>query len=626
MVFTQIDNVNDIHKPSFISDINFNKKNKTPTININKDIKEVNKNTLVKNEIKEENYINDEISDVYPIFNIKSRYPKLIFSFKNYFKNLRKLLKNKNFDKEKFKEDILIVNKDFNLENYEKIILLYIEDSIKQMNVKRQAEAILEYIEFLIVYKIKLYKEMENSQINNNFYLFEYLNLNFKNEIENEKINLLESFKENLKKIKTFFEFFENLKKKIQYKINSEYYKNFLEIISEKRINDLDITEIPSTVMVMKYYYLKGKLANICGHLNKALEFFYKSREALTVCDALIITKSNKKIKKIYAKISKNFQYESYKLSEISTPEDFDYFESKYLNQNIFPNNFNISSNINTKNILNHTKTNDFLQKITHNRRKNIDTEYLKIKINKQIKTYDNLTNEITEKITQIDKEINSFKDYFKDVVILIDSTKLNSTDLKKYENLLKTCVGFYDNYVSFGDRFGLFLLNSTIVPVASFEKKQMQNYKYTKNILNYAVKDIFSFVNEINTNYINVYKAILLSLDYMNKKWNYENEKWIILFCFNFSNVDFEDSRLLIEKNNSIKNCMNLIVIGIDLNQSSVKNVLEFLKFFALKSIYIPYEDIGTLKNILKKKGIVEKKHYFPNEIYVPGKTNDMD
>jgi len=710
---------------------------------------ETNRDMTQKSEIpkdkKAENADNYEFSDL-PIFNIKSRYPKLIHSFKIYFKSIRKLIKDNNFNKAKFLEDILVLSKHINLEQFEKVILLYLHESSIQKNLIRQMEAILEYIEFLIIYKLKIVLVMEernneyldsilyenhlsnvnfinstnekNKKGNRNIAMNENNNLannnnlssnsnnaqnnNYNHQTFNNNYNFFKSknqekilfnrtekdvnnVKEYLQRIKNFISYFDVLKQKFLIRTNCENFKNFLEILTEKRIDDLDLTEIPYTVLIMRLNFLKGKLAKICGHYYKALNYFYISREYLTICDAWIIKKSNKNIKQIYELIFKKIENDLFEIENANSDADLNRIEKKYFNYDAFGcseisnhmnnsiinnkinknfinldfNNINkynnknlniLNSNIkvpkthfykNQKNNINHNNG----QKIYNNDHdvasiggdhhsvflnNNLKTKTIQDKIEIQKSLFLKYKQDIKEKITLIDKELDSFIDYNKDLIVLVDISNINNSDIKKYENLLKLSLGFYENYVCLGDRFGIFLCLDTITPLIPFEKKLISNYLFTKNNINNHVKNLdnFSYIADFdisNHASMQICKTILHTYEYLNKKWNFENEKWIIIFSFNLS-IDSENLRQKIQNENVIKKYINLIIIGIDYDSSSITKAKEFIKLFGEKSYYIGDDDVGSLKSIFRKKSLQKEKHFFPFEIYRTRKSNNLN
>lgn len=603
------------------------------------------------------------ITDLTPLYNIKSRYPKLIYSFKEYFKGLRELIKNKTIDKMKFCKDILMYYKYFNLSHFENIILLYLYESILQNNIKRQAEAILEYIDFIISYKIKTIKFFEKFDYNTldcsnyfdmNFFLFLFNLDNFNvdagnlhedkrfekrfiDEIKQNNKNLLIGYME---KLKFFFSVLEKYSTFFTSEFNSDYYKSFIEIITEKRIDDLDLTEMPNTVIIMKFYFLKGRLAKVCGHYQKSLEFFYKSRESFIISDGEIIVETNKKIKKIYCYLIKKIEEEKILLENSVALNNYDYFTKHYFNEdkNLVDNNENqntstITLNLNDFNSYNveslyknkkFDNNDNLISKSNNLRGKNILEQ-----INFQKEIHDKYIKEMLQKVMLLDSDINSYNDYFKDLLVLIDLSAINENDIKKYENLLKLSIGFYDNYICIGDRFGVFLFHDDLIPILKFEKKNISDLSITKNCLNHSIKNIhclsvFNNNQKKMSNNSQICKNLLLAYQFLNKKWNYENEKWIIVFCFHFF-IDSMEFMQRIEKEENIKKYINLIIIGIDFDAYAVNKAKEFLKLFGEKSHYINDDDVTSLKNIFKKKVLMKDNFFFPFEMY-KSKNNEIN
>jgi hypothetical protein len=551
-------------------------------------------------------------------FNVNSRYPKLMYSFKTYFKSIRFLSKNKNFEAEKFNNDISITFKDIDLKLYEFYLLQYIEESIDNGNYKRIGESILEYIEFIIVYKIKNLESREN---NNKSYNCKNDNYNpySKNEEESEnflfnseeKINLNpinQNYDNILSEIKSFFGFFNAIKTKFSSKMKIEYMKNYMDIMTEKRINDLDLIENPIFILIMKSYYLQGKLAKICGHYDKALEYFYKSRECLAICDAHLIKKSNKNIIKIYEILINKLNEEQEKSKNNSNID----LKSNKKRKN---SNININSPNNDNQRFSKDNWSNFIQQ---------KLDYLR-----------NIE-ELKTNIKNINEEMNNFNDKYKDILVLIDINNINIIDNKKYENLIKLVNGLFDNYVCIGDRFGLCYFNNVITTVLPLEKKQISNSIFVKNNFNNAVKCLNNLINEeINNNYnenlnlnlkSNVCKNIMSAFDYLNNKWSNINEKFILIFAFNYDKNIESDYKKQFEKYEIFKKSINLIFVGIDFEESSRLDALDLISYFSDKSAFINYNDIGILNNIFKKKVLKSDELYFPIEVYKSQNSHYFD
>ena len=223
---------------------------------------------------------------------IESRYPKLIYCYKKFFKNLKKIKKiklSRELTKNKMNDYEYYVSKNFHmLNNFKEYIDRYIELCQLEGNYlnsnNRYIQALLEKTEFIIKYEIN---DDENNM----------------NNIE-EKFDLLN-------------ELFTKIKKLI--KGNKEIIKpkNILKLLlKEEFTNDLD--EIPNSILMQRLNYNKGKLAFKCSHYLKAIKkfekVFMKSSEKIT--DIKVTAKSYKKLIKIAELMKNNCNYINKKVEE----------------------------------------------------------------------------------------------------------------------------------------------------------------------------------------------------------------------------------------------------------------------------------------------------------------------
>ena len=170
----------------------------------------------------------------------------------------------------------------------------------------------------------------------------------------------------------------------------------------------------------------------------------------------------------------------------------------------------------------------------------------------------------------------------------------------------------------------------TTIIP---FEKKQVSNNFFVKNNFNNAVKSLNNLVNNESViensfgNSENLLKCIRSAFDYLNNKWNDSNEKFILIFAFNFDKNMENDIKKKFEKEEIFKKCINLILIGIEFEEANRTNAKNFVaNYFAEKSLYIDYNDIGILNNIFKKKVLKSDELYFPIEVFKSEKSTNFD
>ena len=260
----------------------------------NKKIKQKTSNLFHRLSITNDQKINKEdieqkITEKFKVL-IESRYPKIIYCYKKFFKNLKKAKKmnlRPELAKNKLNDYEFYISKNIHmLDNFKEYIEKYVELCQIEGNYlnsnNRYAQALLEKIEFIIKYEIS-----ENNL----------------NDIE-EQMDLLH-------------ELFTKVKKLI--KGNKEIIKpkNILKfLLKEEFTNELD--EIPNSILLQRLRFYKGKLALKCGHymvaIKKFQKVFMKSSEKIT--DIKISFKSYKKLIKIAELMKENCNYNNKKNEE----------------------------------------------------------------------------------------------------------------------------------------------------------------------------------------------------------------------------------------------------------------------------------------------------------------------
>ena len=122
-------------------------------------IKKSKKNTRVSSNINDNSEWEKDNKKVEALKKkfLDSRYPKLLYAFKKFYKILNRLAKNKNAFNDVTREDIFALYDRHSLEKYEKIIQEYRLMAYHYGDVKKHAEAILELNEFQINYRLKTF-------------------------------------------------------------------------------------------------------------------------------------------------------------------------------------------------------------------------------------------------------------------------------------------------------------------------------------------------------------------------------------------------------------------------------------------------------------------------------------
>lgn len=245
---------------------------------------------------------------------------------------------------------------------------------------------------------------------------------------------------------------------------SNEYIKNFVELMQNSKRDTIDMIEVPILILNQKCNYLKGKLAYYCEEYPKALDYLYKSREIDLISDATFLKKSVKLIKKIMNIVKSNLD------KEISVQE---------LKVNAIESN----KTLNLKNYVNKLKEN-------------------KSKIDEYIET--------------LDKEIEKYTYYNRDIIILIDISKSMMNDDKKIEKATKNTMNIFENYITSDDRFGVFFYGSAVNSVINLSYKNINSYSYIKELLENMKKLMEEYKDNENSN---VVKAIMKMYEYMKKK-----------------------------------------------------------------------------------------------------------
>ena len=217
---------------------------------------------------------NDEIEQ-YNIL-IESRYPKLIYNFKKYFSNLKKIEKIKN-DKNSYAYNSQNINKNL-INEYELL-------STKQKHLLTQYNIILDKYISLTKYKsnlTKTYSNLINAYIEKvEFYIKYYINE------ENANIEIFSSIHKLFHKIKQYIN------------INKEFIKpkHILKSLLNENVENENI-EIPNEIFIQRLNYLKGLLSYKSKHYLKAIKYFIKVTSDINknVNDAIISIKSIKKL------------------------------------------------------------------------------------------------------------------------------------------------------------------------------------------------------------------------------------------------------------------------------------------------------------------------------------------
>jgi hypothetical protein len=205
---------------------------------------------------------------------LDSRYPKLIYAYRKYYSNVKRMLKNKS------DMTLLVVESDsyslyekHSLENYETVIIDFVSMAKVVDEPKKKVEALLTYNEFLLKYRIKSSGALS------------------------DEIKLLKE--DYIMQVMANFTELDYILSNLQTQVNNEYIKKITNLMKMYKKDSHELIELPIHVLIQKANYLKGVFCMYCGEYNKALEFFNESKKVNIISNAIIIRDSIKKIKKI---------------------------------------------------------------------------------------------------------------------------------------------------------------------------------------------------------------------------------------------------------------------------------------------------------------------------------------
>ena len=594
-------------------------------LNYRKNAKEKDINKLVKKQQrgKSKNFSQKIIETL-----INSRYNKLINIYYKFFSLIQK---NRN-NYEKLSGYFMHTN--FHTINYyNKILIQYIYLCFISNDLVKIGESILDYIEFLIKFKLKNPKE-------NNF----IMSIHNKDIPEIQEKQLVK--RKYFDKIINWINLFDNYAKQINENSALGNYKNVLDAYAhnlQSNHNQFDSGNESASVLLFqinlqRYDFLRGKFALTCKEYNDALGFMINAaKKKRIVIDGLIKKRALKHIAKIAEKLRKAVINNNY--SKLDYNNIFE--KDKVKNNKMDIKNSNINSGL-------------------ENNKSEKDL--------KPIRLIDKVFN-IIEKINNDINETNEKK--LKDLIILIDCNYLNKLVIDSYIDVLKTII---KNYMANKDRIGIFFLINEyriICPMTPKEEMDFNNFskkldesveklfkkekiEYT-SIENEAIQEKiksngidsfegskhYSFSNSgsdnesINNNSIKIedtIKSINYCLNYLKMKEISTNENYFIFFCSNIkeimnylteignqnylNNLPYESNmkkKTFLQKEKKI----NFLLVGKfkPENEEEYKTILY--EYFSEKSDIIPFDNMKKIKSILSSNNIINDNIFFPNELY---------
>ena len=599
-------------------------------------IKNEKNNILI---MKQQSNMSDTFSQKVIGILINTRYNRLVYAYYKFFKGMQKL--------QKISHDMQegqFMNTHFHtIDFYHKIIIQYIYLSYVKNDLIKIGESILDYIEFLIKFKLKTSSGKNNFlKIQNNERQEYKEKQKLKKKIFNKIINWFNLFDDYITYVKdnTSIGDDKNIVNDFSHTINS---------VENRELNSSSQSVFLFKINIQRSEFLKAKLALCCKNYNDALFYFIRSaKKNSLVIDGLIKKRSLKHIFKIMQKLKK--QYETYGLIKLPIKEKIDEFDKiqKAKKRSGRKKLTNISKN-NEEN--NENKKESFFDEI-------------------QI-----IKNDLIKDINECNAQ------QAKDIIILIDfnqylKTENNDTNMNKIDAFILQTKTILNDYLSSNDRIAVFIYIKQyhiISPLVCKCKIDIKNfYKdllYFKNISLQEKKgqeeyDIIleefkasrasefelggkefnelSQDEEESSDYFvkteikyDLIEGFIETINYIKNyskmKEGIKNEKYLIIFTDLFNDKLIRDEKvkniflklkenkesilLLVGKNKIFKhmneNCF-------DENEEENDFLYELImNKFGEKSEIINFENMTKIKTILSYNNVIKDEIIYPNEIY---------
>ena len=599
-------------------------------------IKNEKNNILI---MKQQSNMSDTFSQKVIGILINTRYNRLVYAYYKFFKGMQKL--------QKISHDMQegqFMNTHFHtIYFYHKIIIQYIYLSYAKNDLIKIGESILDYIEFLIKFKLKTSSGKNNFlKIQNNERQEYKEKQKLKKKIFNKIINWFNLFDDYITYVKdnTSIGDDKNIVNDFSHTINS---------VENRELNSSSQSVFLFKINIQRSEFLKAKLALCCKNYNDALFYFIRSaKKNSLVIDGLIKKRSLKHIFKIMQKLKK--QYETYGLIKLPIKEKIDEFDK-----------------------IQKAKKHSGRKKLT-----NISKNDEENNENKKESFFD----EIQIIKNDLIKDINECNaQQAKDIIILIDfnqylKTENNDTNMNKIDAFILQTKTILNDYLSSNDRIAVFIYIKQyhiISPLVCKCKIDIKNfYKdllYFKNISLQEKKgqeeyDIIleefkasrasefelggkefnelSQDEEESSDYFvkteikyDLIEGFIETINYIKNyskmKEGIKNEKYLIIFTDLFNDKLIRDEKvkniflklkenkesilLLVGKNKIFKhmneNCF-------DENEEENDFLYELImNKFGEKSEIINFENMTKIKTILSYNNVIKDEIIYPNEIY---------
>ena len=489
----------------------------------NKDCVLEYENILVYKQLNNtDNYLSQKIIDVL----INERYNKLIMTYYNFFRLIKK---SKN--KYEYLGGLFMHTRYHTINYYHKILIQYIFLCYKSNDLIKIGESILDYIEFLI--KFKLNTSEENKNI-----------LKIKTNSENMSRKEYEYYQEKQKikkfffdKILNWFNLFDNYIEHVTKKTNITSNDNNADAFSNNSNhctdNYINNSMYLFQVNIQRGDFLKGKFALTCKNYKDALFYFLKAaKKKNIVSDGYIKKRSLKHIQKIALKIQKKIiqqKLNNYAINDLFVKSN-DFIE--YINQS--KNEEDLSSISIISNSI-----------ITENEENSSDKNNV-YKIN-FIEAIKKIISDINDDV----KECNIKQ--VKDILFIID---INLCPEELLDNIQRELTKILKKNFNQNDKLGLFILDENhyhiLCPLMSIDKIDILNlctnvFNFIDKTLEYVNverpnKEIIDRMYSKNTNNTDNKKTYNLENNFIENKNCDKNILMNSVIKANYSNDDAED------------------------------------------------------------------------------------
>ena len=567
---------------------------------------------------------------------INERYNKLVLIYYKFFSMIKK---SNNLHEEL---SGLFLHKHYHTINYyHKILIQYIFLCYASSDLIKIGESMLDYIEFLIKFKLKPHEP------------------NRRYESKNSKNNNIDYFE----KIISWFNLMDNYIDFVAERTNLANDKIILDNYSNKLSNNdniynyLNDSSFLFKINMQRADFLKGKFAFVCQNYEDALFFLIRAaKKKSIVCDGLIKKKALRRIMKIIIKMQK---FVNQKENDLPIQDVFSNCKRllEIINKNILAKRREESNNDSIIEVENENENDS-----------NKNSEKNTIKFNNGIKM---IINEVNKDIEECNIK------QLKDVIIILDRNFCgDDIMLKSFIEEIKIII---QNNINTKDRLGFVLLDKQyyiLCPLNTKKNIDIQslykdlNYKINKKnginvekltffgdekVTNFFFEKKISIKSGKDTNLKDFeeeeeeleeeeenskesnefdnkdYKPTIIKVigflnffvHYSIMKENENNERYIIFFSNIFNELKnnfyiINDEFEKIQDDN-----LNLLIVGklkkyiMDIKRAKqvINNVL--LRNLGAKSEFVEFENIKKIKTILSSNSSVVDDIIFPNEIY---------